>query len=89
MPLESVVAVVTFLLVSENFPLAPLAGAVNVTTTPLVGDPLVVTVATIGVPNAPSTAWLCGVPLAAATTGETLFAGAGGTTVVQFTVAIR
>jgi hypothetical protein len=88
-PLALVVAVVTFLPVSANVPLAPVDGAVNVTTVPLTADPLAVTVAASGVPNAPSTAWLCGVPLVEAIdcTGGTfpaLFAGLG-IAVVQLT----
>jgi len=61
-PLESVVAVLT---PPANVPLAPVAGAVNVTTTPPVGDPFVVTLATIGCPNAPLIEWLCDTPLVA------------------------
>lgn len=45
-----------------NVPLAPEPGAVNVTTTPLVGDPLVVTVATSADANAELIVALCGVP---------------------------
>jgi orotate phosphoribosyltransferase-like protein len=48
-------------------PLAPVcAGAVNVTVTPLVGVPPVVTVATSNAVNAVLTVALCGVPLVAA-----------------------
>ena len=61
-PLEFVVAV-TVLLPPAKVPLAPVAGAVKVTTTPPVGDPLVVTVAPNGEANAVLTAALCGVPL--------------------------
>jgi hypothetical protein len=61
-PLAFVVAVFT---PPAKVPLAPVAGAVNVTTTPLVGDPPVVTVATSGAANAALTAALCGVPLVA------------------------
>jgi hypothetical protein len=46
-------------------PLAPLAGAVKVTNTPLSGKPPVVTVATRGAANAVPMAALCGVPLVA------------------------
>jgi hypothetical protein len=46
-------------------PLAPDAGAVKVTVAPLVGDPLVVTVATNGAANAAPTVALCGEPLVA------------------------
>jgi hypothetical protein len=53
------------LLPPANVPLAPEAGAVKVTTTPLVGDPPVVTVATKGEANAVLTTVLCGVPLVA------------------------
>jgi hypothetical protein len=41
-----------------NVPLAPVAGAVKVTETPLAGDPLEVTVATSGLANAVPTARL-------------------------------
>jgi hypothetical protein len=53
------------LLPPANVPLAPEAGAVKVTTTPLVGDPPVVTVATRGAAKAVLTSALCGVPLVA------------------------
>jgi hypothetical protein len=46
-------------------PLAPVAGAVNVTTAPLTGDPPAVTVATRGAPNARLMVWVWGVPLVA------------------------
>ena len=46
-------------------PLAPVAGAVKVTSTPLAGDEPVITVATNGAANAVLTAALCGVPLVA------------------------
>jgi hypothetical protein len=67
-PLELVVAVFT---PPAKLPLAPDEGAVNVTVTPLAGDPFVVTVATSGAANAVPTVALCGVPLVAAidTTG--------------------
>jgi hypothetical protein len=48
-PLALVVAVLT---PPANVPLAPVDGAVKVTTTPLVGEPPVVTVATNGAENA-------------------------------------
>jgi hypothetical protein len=66
-PFKSVVAVAVLEEVLENVPLGPMDGAVNVTTTPLVGAPFVVTVATRAAPNAALMAWLCGVPLVAAT----------------------
>ena len=63
-PLAFVVAV----LPPVNVPLAPLAGGVNVTTTPLTGlPPLSVTVTTKGAANAVLIAVLCGVPLVAVT----------------------
>jgi hypothetical protein len=62
-PLELVVAV---LAPPAKVPLAPEAGAVNVTTIPLAGDPPLVTVATKGAENAVLTSALCGVPLVAA-----------------------
>jgi hypothetical protein len=65
-PFASVVTVVVFVLVSVNVPLAPVGGAAKVTATPLAGDPLTITVATRGSAKAPSTPWLCGVPLVAA-----------------------
>ena len=53
---------------AAKVPLAPLAGGVNVTTTPLTGfPPLSVTVAPSEAPNAVLMAALCGVPLVAAT----------------------
>ena len=61
-----------------NVPLAPVVGAVNVTVTPLVGVPPVVTVATRGFVNAAPTAALCGVPLVAVI--DTV--GGGGVVVV-------
>jgi hypothetical protein len=64
MPLELVVAVAV-LLPPAKVPLAPLAGAVKVTTTPLVPVPPVVTVATKGAAKAVLTSALCGVPLVA------------------------
>jgi hypothetical protein len=69
-PLAFVVAVSVFV-PPVNVPLAPVVGAVNVTTTPLVGDPLVgdppvVTVATSNAGKPVPTAALCGVPLVAA-----------------------
>jgi hypothetical protein len=64
-PLAFVVAVFT---PPANVPLAPLAGGVNVTTTPLTGlFPESVTVATKGAANAVLIVVLCGVPLVAVT----------------------
>jgi hypothetical protein len=64
-PLAFVVAVFT---PPANVPLAPDAGGVNVTTTPLTGlFPESVTVATNGAANAVLIAALCGVPLVAVT----------------------
>jgi hypothetical protein len=64
-PLALVVAVFTPL---ANAPLAPDAGGVNVTTTPLTGlFPESVTVATNGAGNAVLIAAVCGVPLVAVT----------------------
>ncbi len=63
-PLALVVAVVV-VPPPAKVPLAPVAGAVNVTTTPLVGDPPVVTVATSAAANAVLMTALCGVPLVA------------------------
>jgi hypothetical protein len=57
-PFPSVVAVAVVDVVSENVALAPVAGAVKVTTKPLTGTPLLVTVATRAAPNAPFTEWL-------------------------------
>jgi hypothetical protein len=65
-PLASVVAVLVLEPVSANVPLAPVVGAVKVTTTPLTEDPFLVTAATRGNAKAPPIAWLCGVPLIAA-----------------------
>jgi hypothetical protein len=60
-PLLLVVAVAVAEL--PNFPLAPLAGAVKVTTTPLTGLlPASLTVACSAVANAVLTVALCGVP---------------------------
>jgi len=64
-PLALVVSV-SVVVPFANVPLAPEAGAVNVTVAPLVGDPPVVTVATSGAANAVLTVALCGVPLVAA-----------------------
>jgi hypothetical protein len=64
-PLALVVAV---LIPPANVPLAPLAGGVNVTTTPLTGLlPASVTVATKGAANAVLIAVLCPEPLVTAT----------------------
>ncbi len=57
-PFESVVALAVIAVVSENVALAPDAGAVNITTKPLAGPPLVVTVATSADANVPLTEWL-------------------------------
>jgi hypothetical protein len=65
-PLELVVAVVVRVAVPAKVPLAPVAGAVNVTTIPLTGcEPLSSTVADSGAANAVLMAVLCGVPLVA------------------------
>jgi hypothetical protein len=74
MPLAFVVAIAVWL-PPAKVPLAPDAGAVKVTTTPLVGDPPVVTVATRGAAKAVLTTALCGVPLVAAmvSTGAAVF----------------
>lgn len=64
-PLEFVVSV-SVAVPFANIPLAPVEGAVNVTLTPLVGAPLVVTVATNGAANALLTTALCDDPLVAA-----------------------
>ncbi len=65
-PLALVVAVVVLVVVSANVPLAPDAGAVNVTIAPFTGFwPLSSTVATSGAANAVLVAALCGVPLVA------------------------
>jgi hypothetical protein len=70
MPLASVVAIAV-LLPPAKVPLAPEDGAVKVTTTPLVGNPPVVTVATRGAANAVLISALCGVPLVAAIVSTT------------------
>jgi hypothetical protein len=63
-PLALVVAVFT---PPAKVPLAPVAGAVNVTTTPFTGfEPPSSTVATSGAAKAVPTGALCGVPLVAA-----------------------
>jgi hypothetical protein len=54
-PFASVVALAVWEVVSEKVALAPVAGAVNVTVTPPVGVPFVVTVATSAAPNVPFT----------------------------------
>src|SRR5690242_21918958 len=57
-------ALLTAVFVPVNVPLAPLGGAVNVTTTPLTGlFPASVTVATKGAPNAVLIVALCPDPL--------------------------
>jgi hypothetical protein len=64
-PLALVVAVVVFVPFTK-VPLAPVVGAVNVTTTPPTGfEFLSNTVATRGAANAVSIVALCGVPLVA------------------------
>jgi hypothetical protein len=65
-PFASVVSVSVFDEVDANVPLAPVAGAVKITKTPLTGDPPIVTVATSGAANAVLSTALCGVPLVAA-----------------------
>jgi len=62
-PLSSDIAVFT---PPANVPLAPDVGAVNVTTTPLIGEPPVVTVASSRAENAALTNALCPDPLSAA-----------------------
>jgi len=62
MPFASVVSV-SVAVPFAKVPLAPDAGAVNVTVTPLVGVPPVVTVATSGFVNAVLTVVLCPDPL--------------------------
>ena len=69
MPLEFVVACAV-VEPPVKVPLAPDEGAVNVTVTPLVGIPPVVTVATRGRANAVFTFALCGVPLVAEIVSE-------------------
>ncbi len=65
-PLELVVSVsVTAGVAVANSPLAPVAGAVKVTETPLAGVPLEVTVAANGFANAVLTVALCPAPLVA------------------------
>jgi len=74
-PFESVVFV-SEAVPPENVPLAPDAGAVNVTVTPAVEVPPVVTVATRGAANAVPTVVACPDPLVAAI--ETVGGGGGG-----------
>jgi hypothetical protein len=62
-PLSSVIAVFT---PPANLPLAPDGGAVNVTTTPLIGERPAVTVANSRAENAAPTNALCPDPLSAA-----------------------
>jgi hypothetical protein len=65
-PLAFVVAVIVRVALPAKMALAPVAGAVKVTTTPVIGcDPLSNTVATSGAANAVLMAALCGVPLVA------------------------
>jgi hypothetical protein len=67
-PLAFVVSVSVFVPL-PNLPLAPEEGAVNVTETPLVGVPFVVTSATKGFANAVPTVALCPDPVDTAMTG--------------------
>src|SRR6266850_7620394 len=68
-PLASV-ATVSVLNPLPNVPLGPLAGAVNVTDTPLTGLPFAsLTVAAMAVPKPVFTAALCGVPALAVIVG--------------------
>ena len=62
MPFTSVVSVSVFVEFDANVPLAPVAGAVNVTDKPCVGTPPTVTVACSGAPNAAPTEALCVTP---------------------------
>jgi len=73
-PLASVISVSVAVEFDANMPLAPDAGAVNVTATPLTGDPPFVTVATSELANAVPTVVFCPPPLVAAITS----AGGGG-----------
>jgi len=77
LPVASVVSV-SVAAPPAKVPLAPDAGAVNVTVAPLVGVPPVVTVATSGAANAMLTTALCPDPLVAA------IATTGGGVVVDF-----
>jgi hypothetical protein len=72
-PLEFVITVSVAVEFETNMPLAPDAGAVNVTATPLAGDPPFVTVATSELANAVPTVVFCPPPLVAAITS-----GGGG-----------
>jgi hypothetical protein len=68
LPFASVVSVSMYGVATMPFakvPLAPVAGAVNVTVAPGVGTPPVVTFATSGAANATLITALCGVPLVA------------------------
>jgi hypothetical protein len=68
MPLESVVSVSVAVEFEANVPLAPEAGAVKVTVTPLIGfESLSTTVACSCVENAVLTTVVCGVPAVALT----------------------
>ena len=69
MPLEFVIT--TAVLLPLKLPVAPDNGAVNVTTTPLVATPPVVTVATNGAAKFMLITALCGVPLVAVMTSLT------------------
>lgn len=77
MPLEFVVSVSVSVVLLPKSPLAPEAGAVKVTATPLVGDPLVVTVAESGRAKAVLSAALCPPPLV----GVMVTVGGGGVAV--------
>jgi hypothetical protein len=67
-PLALVVTVSVAVELDAKVPLGPDAGAVNVTATPAVGVPPVVTVATSGLLNVVATAVLCPDPLVDAIT---------------------
>jgi hypothetical protein len=65
-PLALVVAVAVFVVVPAKVPLAPVEGALNVTTKPLTGcEPLSSTVVPSGAANSVFTTAVCGVPLVA------------------------
>jgi hypothetical protein len=66
LPFASVVCVSVFVLLLENVPLAPDAGAVKVTVAPLSGEPFESTVATSGAKKAIPVCALCGVPVSGA-----------------------
>jgi hypothetical protein len=75
-PFAFVVSVSVAVPVDANVPLAPVAGAVNVTARPLAPDPAVTT-ATSGAANAAPTATLCPDPL------PTAIVSAGGLELLQ------